>query len=483
MKYISLVLLLIQGWPILAQNSNFQSAPVFPVTELKEDFEILRFQLESIHVGLYEYTPKEDMDHFLDSLYQSIDQPLSALAFYRKIAPLLTKIRNGHTNIFPAEELIDAENREKSFFPFAVTILDKNLYIIRNNSEDTTHLEGARIDSINGIPTSSILAKLLPCETRDGFNLTHPILSLSRGFYRRYAWHYGYPDSLTLQYTHPAGHSTSITVASLPTERVLAIRKARYNPALPRPLGDLQLMEDRRAAIMTIRTFDRNSFRKKVKRYKKWLRESFAVIREKDIQHLILDLRGNGGGDDGTGPLLFSYLYDQPFTYYKDILAWGNKIPQPKYYREKLFFPNLGGPLLTRKTPGGYRLKKNPGYGSFKPKPDLFAGDLYVLTDGYCFSATGELAGCLQHHERGIFIGEEVGGNDHKNTSGAMLNLILPHTKTNIIVPILQYVMDIVPRQKGRGVIPDHPVRPTIKELLSGKDVVLEYALRLIDQK
>ena len=58
---------------------------------LQEDFRIFCGALEEGHSGIYRYTPKIEMDRAFDAAFQRIVRPMSALEFYRLLAPVVEK--------------------------------------------------------------------------------------------------------------------------------------------------------------------------------------------------------------------------------------------------------------------------------------------------------------------------------------------------------------------------------------------------------
>lgn len=54
------------------------------------------------------------------------------------------------------------------------------------------------------------------------------------------------------------------------------------------------------------------------------MKRSFEAIQAKGSKALILDVRGNGGGESELGGILFSYLMGRPFNYYDDIIMTKN---------------------------------------------------------------------------------------------------------------------------------------------------------------
>src|SRR5690606_1807197 len=70
------------------------------------------------------------------------------------------------------------------------------------------------------------------------------------------------------------------------------------------------------------------------------------------------------------------------------------------------------------------------------------------------------------------------------NTGGEMERVILPTTKITVVIPRRKYVLAVRPQKfKDRGVIPDYEVIPGIDDILSNRDVQLEYALKLAEKE
>ncbi|MBK7570977.1 MAG: hypothetical protein IPI10_04940 [Bacteroidetes bacterium] len=47
-------------------------------------------------------------------------QPMTSMEFYSYITPLSSIIKDGHSNIFPSEQITNSHNQTSSFFPFNI---------------------------------------------------------------------------------------------------------------------------------------------------------------------------------------------------------------------------------------------------------------------------------------------------------------------------------------------------------------------------
>lgn len=488
-KPLLLTLFILQNFSSIAQLN----LPKFTVAQLQEDFKIFRYNLENVHTGLYFYTPKSKMDAALDAAYAKITEPMDEVAFHRILTPLLPKIANGHTIIVPSKSYFAARRSTHLLFPFVVYYDRGELYVLGNTSDEDGIKAGDKIVRINGISAKEIFTHFVKNETRDGANLTGPKATAAEAFSRLYAAHYGNPATYEMELEQSSGDTVNFAVAGLQLPAIRANREKRYGKSTKswREMEDSALLLDikEEVATMTIRTFSPDMAKAVGQKFKPFYKDAFAKIAAANVQHLIIDLRQNGGGDPMPTIELFRYLYDQPTTFYRDVTAITKKLPNPEYYDSDVFLVKAASLLALRKRGDVYAVKQNmlsriaglQGLKSAKPvKKNLYRGKVYVLIDAGSFSATGEMAGLIKNYDRAVFIGEETGGNASMNVSGINPALILPHTKVRAFMSLWQWDMNVNLKQKDRGVIPDHPIRNRIQDEIEGRDAAMEFTLKLI---
>ena len=174
-------------------------------------------------------------------------------------------------------------------------------------------------------------------------------------------------------------------------------------------------------------------------------------MNESGTKSLILDLRDNGGGEDELGKLLLSYLLDEPFKYYDDLVINARQFTFQKYTDHTEPLP---ADLLEVQPNGKYRMVKHPNWGMQQPSKPAFHGKVLILINGGSFSTTSEFLSHAHFHKRATFIGEESGGGYYGNTSGPSLRLTLPHSKVQVGVPLMTYYMAVSGYQaKAHGVL------------------------------
>lgn len=493
MKYIAALFFYLLSFLGYAQNKT-EGSELISVNDLKEDLAILKSNLKAVHPGLYAYINEEAFDLSFAQTEKAITKPMSDIEFYRLLAPLQSKIQNGHTMIIPSENWSNIKDTQKALFPFEVHLQDERLYVLKNLSTNELIANGTEIKSINGESAESIISALTNSITQDGNNNTFPLHLLQIGFNQWYADIKGTPASFELELAPNNQQPYIISIAALTLEKINENHLSRYNEEkvpwyLKEDKRSLSLKIENGIATLIVPTFDSSAESSDGKKYNRFYEEAFKQIRSAEIQHVIVDLRDNGGGDPRPQLSLLTHLIDEPLKLYKRTYAVTRKIPNPELYKnDKTGWLNFLLKLALRERNGVYEETGNlPArmYGAPRRKPvspskDLYQGELYVLTNGGSFSATGEVAGLLKNFNRGIFIGEETGGSDYQNSSGIMIMLYLPHSQTRINLPLLCFELNVNFANDALGAIPDYTIRKSITDVLMQKDPVLKQALDLI---
>ena len=122
--------------------------PTLPKIEpklLQADLQIARKALEEGHSGIYRYTPKPELDRAFDSANKKLTQPMDALEFLRVLAPVVAKIKCGHTSVRPPKQISEAVNQTIALFPFGVAIVDGKVYVTREYEPNEQKLSGLEI--------------------------------------------------------------------------------------------------------------------------------------------------------------------------------------------------------------------------------------------------------------------------------------------------------------------------------------------------
>ncbi len=482
---VAFLFFLLSIQPLLSQTAAsgaFNPEKKYETDLLKEDFRIFRLALEEGHAGLYRYTPKKEIDGQFDAIEKNLIQPLTEIEFFRLLAPLIGNINDGHTRIYFSAAFESALQDKPVLFPFKLRFIDGKTYLFRNYSENGDLVMGSELLSVNKKPVAEIIDVMLPLVTRDAHVETARFRRMESTtlFGSLYTALFGPTTSFTIAYKEPGSEDVrTVDIKGIPPKDLNSIFARRY-PEAAAQLPPIQLEWKEDIPVLTVRTFGSGPYQSAKISYPTFLRNTFQELEDKGTRYLIIDLRDNGGGDDAYGKILFAHLMDKPFQYYRHL-----RINQAEYS----FFKYTNLPPEQTKLPasqfkkndeGTYDLTFHPNLGLQQPIPPIFKGKVYVLLNGNSFSGTGECTSLIHYHKKAVFIGEECGSGYYGNTSGFMPELTLPNTRLRVRIPLLRYTMAVSGYPEDRGIIPEHPVEPSIEDLIKGKDRVMEYTIGLI---
>jgi hypothetical protein len=454
---------------------------VFQPTQLKEDLRILQEILETSHSGMYLYTPKEEFNQGFKKAGEILDNKTTRLDFYRTVAPLVEKVRCGHTYFDLPEKLINNLMENGRLFPVPVFFLAQKAYV---DQKEAFLPLGAEITSINGVLMQEILNQLLPYLRSDGLNQTMKYRQMADEFALHHYLHFGEATKFQVTY-RPAGEKNVLKklLNPIPGKELGKLIAERHSDKGRMRKYKLKLV-DKEIALLTVDSFDFGVNQKSRQRYRQFLKDNFdALEQNEEIRSLILDLRRNEGGYVGNDSRLFSYFARQPFRDAQSVEAISQKIPQQEHLA-KFQFPRMIEKQLARDfrkdETGRYFMvqDKNP---EIKPRRKVFDGTVHVLTSGWTHSAGAVLASQFLNNDNVVFIGEETGGGHAAFTAGDMMLYDLPNTRCQLEVPLLLYRNNPGLRKlpKGSGVQPDHPVTQTQEDFIRGVDTILEFALKM----
>jgi hypothetical protein len=470
-------------WPVStsAQETASRDSPhLFTPQQLAEDFRIFRAALEEGHPGIYRYRTKAEMDQRFAEAAKKLDHPMDTYGFYRILAPIVAAIGCGHTGVNVSEPERERFAAAVPVLPFRVYLADNKVYIFRDYSGEGDGLAGSEIRTINGMGVEKIVTSLMQVVQGDGEIPTSRRRGIEQGIGVGLVQVLGMSSPYVVTYRQAgSGQEGKVTLPGLTLSRMREISRARYPQDNRRPeqAADLKFLDEEKTAVMRIYGFGGYADKEQKKPLEEFFRESFTLFQSKGTKTLILDLRDNGGGEDALGKLLFSYLTDQPFTYYDDLLLNALDFGFMRYARSPLNIPLD----QVQKTPEGrYRMTGHPNWGLQQPSKPTFKGKVIVLINGGSFSTTSEFLSIAHFHRRAVFVGEEAAGGYYGNNSGFTRMVTLPNTKVVMRVAFMKYVMAVRGyRYPKRGVMPDYPVRPTIADRLAGRDPEMEAALAL----
>jgi len=483
--------MLLAGTPSLkAVSRSYDPAKKFSVKQLRQDLQLLGTALREAHGAIDRYLPPAEWERRFAAALAEIDRPMTEREFYVRLAPLVVAIGCGHTTVHPSYAWQEEMRRSMPLFPFKLAFLDGAARVQRNYSQFEGLAPGAEVVAINGMPLNEIIARMLAIVPADANIRSVKMAKLESTYYFGICYNllFGRTDIYETVLRPPGGReTTTVRAAGIRAADLDAVFQKRYPAAasgtdtapikLEYSAGGLPAL-----AVLTIRTFNVAEYRQAGISFPKFLSRAFQELRDKNARALLVDLRYNNGGDDAYGKILASYLLEKPFQFYQSV-----EVRPPRYS----FWKHTNRPAsvielrehLGRNDRGGYDVLDHPNLGWQQPQPPCFTGKVYVLLNGFTFSAAAECASILHFHRRARFIGSECGGGYAGNTSGLGLVLTLPHTQFRLGIPLCKITLAVSARAGEVGLVPDIPFPRSMVDVLSEADTELAFALDVMGRE
>ncbi|MBC8151466.1 MAG: peptidase S41 [Bacteroidetes bacterium] len=481
MKRAALFLLLLV-WVFPSARPLFSQS--LTPAQAHEDLQFLKRKLDLLHPGMGYYTLKARMEFLYDSLYNNLTAPVDYLAFYRHLSPLVTALKDGHTNLNHRRNFIDKTTR---FVPFYIRQADNKYFISHNASEDTELSRGTELLTINGRSVAAIHRELMTTDHAgsDGDNLTGRQQWSMVQFADYYAAQFGSVDSVSVQYRLRGDTLVRHTRLGCPTatafKETLSKRYDEVNQSRPN-LSVRVVDELSHTAVLRVSTF---SGPKKYDPFqwvfKRRLKQAFRQIHQRGIENLIVDLQNNGGGAVVNSARLLQYWLPKPFRVMdKEQLNTAAK-------RELVSRWNPISALnfsLRYKANGKSGFLSRSARSRFRPNKTMaFRGNLYFLMNGASFSASTSVLAKTLDASLGTYVGEASGSAYWGDFAGHFKVVTLPNSRLQVRIPLKKLTHAVAAdRANGFTVEPDFDVSRSYDDLLNNRDYLLAYTLVLIKQ-
>lgn len=500
MKRLALIiLLLVTGLKVTGQQINAKIS----ADQRRQEVILLQKSLVSLHPGLYRYNTPGQIDQYVNELLQKVSGPITDHTYFILLSQFVTKIKCGHTYLNPwnqKKQVID-DYFSKAYIPFLYRVVDKKFIITHNLSEHPGIREGDEIISINGIAVHTIFDSLWTVSRSDGNNgpgkksdnMNIVPIDIDTSNYSMFdiffplffpqnfdtaTYHFGIKSS--------KGKPRTITVRSLSKKQRQLVYVSRF--------GEIPIHEENwtfrslnpETAYFRVGDFETWDWKTD---YKKYLDGVFKTVARNHTPNLVIDIRGNEGGDDEARDELLSYIIDKPFgcenptrrlyrflsipdTLMPYLKTWEKEAKQPKNAKE-----------YTMTSEGLYERNEaiRQPCSPVNPKPGVFKGNVFLITNSNNSSTTFTLADIFQVKHRGSIVGEQTGGTKQGLNGGKFLLLNLPYSKIEIDIPII-WQAPATARQ-DEGIIPDYVVLETQKDIALHHDAQLSFVLGLISKQ
>ena len=411
------------------------------------DFERFQTAFYKVEANPFLHISEQNVKNNFQKLREELRTPLSTLEQYQRYAAFLSKIQCGHTSLSPSKAVIKEWGRAKQCLPFDVVLVNKKLFATATHPNDLILLEknkqnpsksnkakyniegGTEIYSIDHKNIAEWIEIISPFVSSDENGIDFKYYTTSQLFdFYRYMANPVKRDSVEIEYIFKK--DTLSKFVKLQPPLVHTIKSRFGNDKLAMKVKDFGSfsVESNKYGYFKFESFQFS----KGPKYDAFLQNSFALMKKKKIDKLIIDLRGNTGGiiqveilryllKEGTN--IGSYDFQKQLTK-RELRKLGIKLNS---WTAKVYLQNLKALKKSKKKliqdTGPLQVGKNYS--------EKFKGQIVVITDEGTFSAGSILACHLKTLANAKIIGTTAGGSFYAGNAGT-LELVLRKSKLTI---------------------------------------------------
>jgi hypothetical protein len=372
-------------------------------------------------------------------------------------------------------------------FPLYLKVWGDTMIVTSNiNKKDSILKKGTQVYSINGLNANELTKKMLPYLPTDGYSNTYNYIRLSSAFPYYHRNILGLSSKYIVEYAENNGIKTT-TVPLYYPEKIIKKDNPKPNPDSPVVLNNyskldrarsIQFNESKNYALLTLNTFDEGY------QLSRFFKNCFYQLEEKKIRNLIIDIRLNGGGAVQHYASLSRYIVPYNFKVADTAVAIRRGLGKfSGYFSFGAFYSTAIKLLTTKKEDQLFHFRYIENHTNKPQKHNFFKGYIYVLISGPSFSAATLFAHIVKGLPNVTLVGEETGGGDYGNNGLMIPDIRLPNTGIKVRMPLFRIVQFQHGIKTGRGVLPDVLVSPTAEGVRNNRDLKLEKAIALIEEK
>lgn len=485
MRTHTLLCLLVCTQILFAQeNDSLYLTRTYTPEQLREDLIFFRTNLEEGHAAPYIYTSKQQFDAAFEAVEQALNRAMTEQEFLKLLRPLIEKLHCSHSGINHSLAYRNSKNSTWGL-PFLTRVIDDRLYVIESVLDSFTLAAGTEILRINGMVVDSLVRVFQDVTNTDGYSAGLKEEVVSRYFINYFSFWVGASDNYQLLYSDKDGDLKTGQFPAfeyLSTQPLLFSGKHTFGEVdtlmTYRNLNGIDNVYRSKEVSKTV-ILDMDYFAPRMnERYKKSL---FPYLQNEGIEHLVIDLRDNTGGNMATSLHLLSYLLDEEMSFSitrnkKELAHKSELLPS---------ISRLLSDLLLRFMPGKMRKNRKGDevlyQMNMKPVTEnRFKGKVYLLVNGLSASASAFFAANMQRFKRATILGTETGGTANAFQNGTPIyRWELPNSKLRMGIPYMRLYTGHQ-TDFGRGVLPDYTFRYSIEDRLSNRDLEMEKVYELI---
>lgn len=442
---------------IQSAKSQQASKPVFyTAKEVREDLSYLYTTLQQSHYNLFLNTGKTKYNQAYQKLQLKIRDHMSLMDVNRLFQPFTALSGLAHCSFtFPFRPAyLEYLQKGGKVFPLDISVDEEHLYVTNNYSQNPSVKDGDELVQINSRPAAYTLNRIYSYLSGENKAFKNTLIDLYH-FSRLYWLVFGRADSVKLRLKRPDGSTYETVLSGIPAEKLeeyAGKKKSIFDSgrefkflnkvAYLHPGAFINSESDGNTSDH--KTFENSAF-------VHFIDSAFLQLRQAGTTQLIIDLRGNPGGDNSFSDHMLAYFAKEPFSFCSSFSVktsamtksfWHNVTDTSLADLKKNILNLPNGTVFPTKI-----IKKQPVPDSLRYK-----GKVYVLIDRYSYSNAVTTAATIKDYHWGILIGETT--SDVPTTYAAIHEFKLPHTGMEVSYPKALIVRPNGDRS-ARGLEPD----------------------------
>ena len=443
-----------------------------PTSRGDEVADVIAF-LRAVHPAPTRFADAADIDAELRAARARLGDAPDDLSTARELARLLGAFGDAHLRLGRAGGEVDETTQGR--LPLVVKRAGAKVFVDASLPEVP---RGTEVVAVDGITADALLSRLAAMTTVDGVQPQVRLAEAERRFASLARLELGARAHYRLTLRRPGAEPERVTWAGIDRSTQQKLDAGRHSTpvwggafASTTPWPERVDLADG-TVLVRLRSFG--------------LSEREAYIARVDAifgalaaeASLVLDLRGNEGGDRSLGVAVLRHLLDRPFAQWRRVDTRVKAIPAA--YRDRVSFPfgpeealtGFPGPAVD----GGWRFEGDPLADTMTPHPSTHRGPLAVFVDDATNSAAVEMLVALLAHRSGVrVIGTASQGGCDRHIGQMPVVFRTLSGRFAVMVSLFDLTMVSAPGcVAGRGITPDVVVKYEEAHFLDGRDPYLE---------
>ncbi len=428
-----------------------------PVYFCDMDLDYFFEKLKEVHPRLLAYITPYDYMNLREKLYNEV--AIKSRDGYIKLKDFLHILyygaaffKEGHTSIQTKYSVNEKNSKNVGFLPFLLKYVNGKFYV-GEGIGDLKNFYNREILKVNNKPVKDFLKPILDCCSGEKLSFKIHRFLTDEPFFFSLTEILRPREKLALKFSD----GKELSISTIGVKEYLKLWEKREGKKSSEIIS--RFYDGKRICYFYLPEFKNSvEFRRKIK-------EIFKEAVKNGSKALIIDIRGNEGGNSDLGEYIASFLTRKKIESFSGA--------ELKYSGEVIdnFFPTTPSEIK------GLSLEEFEKPYSPEKVPFLFKGKVYLLIDNGVFSSASAFSALFKDFKLGKLIGYETGGLP--SSFGDVFPMMLPYTKIHFGVSWKRfYRPKFTPSNLRRGVIPDVKVSEKILKKYGGeRDPFLAFVL------